>query len=247
MQINDSLWARCEVKTVDHVAVTTSDLKAVMRDYLGLPGSELVRGPGFNSSQNVDYAFIKTASGMMVEILGVRKNSPISEHVEKGGGAYHLCFSVEDLDKAILIAKENAAIEVVKPGEDDAFDGRRVAFLIHPDHGLFEFLETYPKDFKTNAEPVIESRKVLTRNVKNSNEAIDLTKRALTKLFPELKEDSEIESAEYDVTPGWGSFKHLQLFMEIEQQASVSFTADEITQINDFESLVENLKRKLEE
>ena len=32
---------------------------------------------------------------------------------------------------------------VVAAKSDDAFDGRRVAFLIHPAHGLFELVEAY--------------------------------------------------------------------------------------------------------
>lgn len=243
MNINDSFWLRCGVITIDHVAVTTGDLYAVLRDYLGLPGSELIRGPGVNTSQNVDFAFVRTASGMMVEILGVKEDSPITEHVEKGGGAYHLCFSVNNLDQAVQSARDNGAIQVVESREDDAFDGRRVSFLVHPDHGLFEFLESYPEKFQVKAQAISAPP---VREDHSNDDAKEIIKNIISKMFPELKSDTQIESAEYDVTPGWGSFKHLQLFMEIEQAANVSFTADEIAEILSFDALVDNLKRKLE-
>lgn len=245
MNIEESLWVQCGAKIIDHVAVTTRDIKKVLRDYLGLPGSELIRGPGYNSSQNVDYAFIRTCTGITIEILGVRDNSPINQHVESGGGAYHLCFAVDDLEKSIEVALNNGAIQVVEPRQDDAFDGRRVAFLLHHDHGLFEFLESFPKCFESNANSTI--------NKKNKNkdhegdESSEITKKVFFKLFPELTSTSEVETAEYDITPGWGSFKHLQLFMEVERLTKVSFTAEEIASIQSYQKLEEALKNKMAE
>lgn len=244
MKIEDSLWLKCGVKSVDHVAVTTRELPKVLRDYLAIPGSELLRGPGFNAAQNVDFAFVRLATGVVVEILGLRENSPISEHVERGGGAYHLCFTVDNLDHAVKAARENGAIEVVKPREDDAFDDRRVAFFMHSDHGLFEFLEAYPQEFAVASSTYIAKKPSIKTKVIDSGDAVQIVKQVFCKLFPNL---TDIENAEYDVTPGWTSFRHLQLFMEIEQLAGVSFTADEIVSIQSFDGLVQGLANKLEE
>ncbi|MDH5471994.1 MAG: VOC family protein [Gammaproteobacteria bacterium] len=247
MKIENSFWAACGVKTIDHVAVTTRNLSMVLKDYLGVPGSELLRGPGTNTSQNVDYAFVRLATGMVVEILGLKENSPITEHVENGGGAYHLCFTVTDMDHASAVAQDNGAIQVVKPREDDAFDGRRVAFFMHPDHGLFEFLDAYPKELSHGVAGYVSARASKKNKIEENIDSVQIIKQAFNKIFPELINDYDLQTAEYDVTPGWTSFKHLQLFMEIEQIAGVSFTADEIADIQSFNGLVNGLARKLEE
>ena len=247
MYIEDSFWTICGVRFIDHVAVTTRDLPAVLKDYLGLPGSELLRGPGINTSQNVDYAFVRLATGMVVGILGLKEGSPITEHVENGGGAYHLCFTVDDLEQATISALKNNAIQVVESREDDAFDGRRVSFFMHPDHGLFEFLEAYPKEIKLTTKVYASKKAPLKNKISGDEDSKQIVKQAFTKVFPDLSNNHDVENAEYDATPGWSSFKHLQLFMEIEQAAGISFTADEIAGIQDFNGLVEGLTRKLEE
>ena len=82
---------------------------------------------------------------MVVEILSPEKDSPIAGHVKRGGGPYHFCYAVPDMDAAIDAAQQNSAKVVVAPVPDVAFDGRRVAFLFHEAHGIFELVEAIPK------------------------------------------------------------------------------------------------------
>lgn len=130
---------------VDHIAVTTPHFEETIRDYLALPHARFTRGPGQNGSQNVRYAFVELERGMRVEILGLPSGgrSPIAPHVERGGGAYHLCYAVVDLELSITAAQTAGARLVVPPKPDPAFDGRPVAFLVHPAHGLFELVAAH--------------------------------------------------------------------------------------------------------
>ena len=98
---DESFWSRCGVVSIDHYAVTTRDLHATTKDYLDIPGTQLLREPSYNKSQNVDFSFVRLATGETIEILGAKDNSPITEHVSNGGGAYHICFVVDDIDFAI--------------------------------------------------------------------------------------------------------------------------------------------------
>jgi catechol 2,3-dioxygenase-like lactoylglutathione lyase family enzyme len=128
---------------VDHVAVTTRHFEQTVADYLSLPGTRIERGPGWNPTQRVDFAFVALGSGLTVEVLGLRPDveSPIEEHVRRGGGAYHLCYVVQDLDAALARVKEARGKVVVPPTPDVAFNGRRIAFFIHRAHGLVELVE----------------------------------------------------------------------------------------------------------
>jgi len=246
MITENALWKMCGVMTVDHVAVTTGDLGRVLQDYMSIPGSELLRGPGVNTTQNVDFAFVKLATGMVVEILGVKQDSPISEHVNNGGGAYHLCFTVEDLESAITCALEHGAIQVVKPREDDAFDGRRVSFLMHSDHGLFEFIEAMPKKIviRERSQTQYTTQPNIQSKVESDDDPLSVVEKVFLNLLPELAD--KMKDASYDVTPEWTSFKHLQIFMEIEQLSGAMFTAEEISSIQDFNGIVKALTKKLE-
>src|SRR5260221_149101 len=101
------LLARLGVLGVDHVAVTTRRFEDTLADYLSAPGSRLAKGPGWNPTQKVDYAFVALNVGLTVEILGFREGvqSPIEQHVRRGGGAYHLCFVVPDIEAALAEVK----------------------------------------------------------------------------------------------------------------------------------------------
>lgn len=241
----ESFWEKCGVLSIDHFAVTTNDLNAVIIDYLGLPGSSLLRGPGYNESQNVDFAFIKLSSGECIEILGLKVGSPISEHVSKGGGAYHICFIVEDIDLAINIAESEGAVLVTEPKVDEVFSPRRISFMMHPNHGLFEFLESYPKES-------IKPNKLKKNSPKNSNlnrinkkSLNSMTLEAFYNTFTSLKSDDQIFNASYESLAEWDSLKHLMLIMEIEKICQISFSASEISKVKSFSEIIETLKKKV--
>jgi catechol 2,3-dioxygenase-like lactoylglutathione lyase family enzyme len=135
--------AQLGILGVDHVAVTTRHFDQTVADYLSLPGTRIERGPGWNPTQRVDFAFVSLGSGLTVEVLGLRPDvdSPIEEHVRRGGGAYHLCYIVQDIDAALARVKEARGKLVVPPTPDVAFNGRRIAFFMHRAHGLVELVE----------------------------------------------------------------------------------------------------------
>ncbi len=256
LQAEGSFWKKCGVKSIDHIAVTTVDLNHVLHDYLGIEGCELLRGPGVNESQNVDYAFVRTSQGMTIEILGVRKNSPISEHVKKGGGAYHLCFLVNDLDDAVETAQKNGAVKIVGQREDDAFDGRRVAFLMHPEHGLFEFLEAYPSSSQISqtqafseaiSKPTSKNSDEFPVQVKGSSRiAEEIILKAFQTVFPDLTHKEVIEHAELGVTANWDSLHQLLLIMELEKLAQIKFTVNELAKITSYQKILTSLVKKID-
>jgi acyl carrier protein len=142
--VTSSWLADCGVLYLDHVAVTTPVFERTVGDYLGLPGARLLKGPGNNPTQKVTYAFIQLLGGPIVEVLGLQPDSPIGGHVRQGGGPYHFCYAVADLDASIGRACGAGARVIVPASPDVAFDGRRVAFLFHESQGLFEFVEALP-------------------------------------------------------------------------------------------------------
>jgi len=231
------MFSSLGVVSVDHYAVTTRDLITTLKDFLSIPNSKLLRGPGQNSAQNVNYAFVELNGMGVVEILSPLNNdSPIMNHINIGSGAYHLCYAVSDLDVAIQIAEQDFNSKlVVEPREDGAFDGRRVAFLVHPLHGLFELLEAYPSSFKAFIQ---NSHFTNQMSLSDNDELLDIYNRVMSTHEIDLNLVSMKQCAE------WDSFKHLLLIMEIEKKFEITISAQDMANLSSLNKIAFYLKGK---
>lgn len=232
----NAMFSALGVLHVDHYAVTTKDLIGTLKDFLSVPGAKLLRGPGENPAQQVYYAFVELNGMGVVEILApLDDHSPILGHLGSGGGAYHLCYAVQDIDKAIKVAEQDFGAKlVVAPRADGAFDGRRVAFLVHPNHGLFELLEAYP----------VDSIPVSHQSIKL--DVVDSKKDKLMEIYRSVIDSGRLD---YDGTnmascPEWDSFKHLMLIMEIEKQFEISIPASDMSTLDSLEKIESYLTNK---
>lgn len=232
----NAMFSALGVLHVDHYAVTTKDLMATLKDFLSIPGSKLLRGPGENPAQQVYYAFVELNGMGVVEILApLDDTSPIIGHLSSGGGAYHLCYAVQDIDNAIKVSEQDFGAKlIVAPRADGAFDGRRVAFLIHPNHGLFELLEAYPvNSIPVSSQPI---------NV----EVIDSKKEKLMVIYHSVIDNSSVDYELVSMAncPEWDSFKHLMLIMEVEKQFEVSIPASDMSKLDSLEKIENYLTNK---
>ena len=220
---------------VDHFAVTTPHFEETIRDYLALPHARFTRGPGHNGSQNVRYAFLELERGLRVEILGLPSEgeSPIAPHVDRGGGAYHLCYAVGDLESSIHAAQAAGARLVVPPKPDPAFDGRPVAFLVHPAHGLFELVAAYPTIHDGEAvglpAELAATAPMDAVDGTNHNKLVQVF-RAVLKTVPV----AEIPGARIETTNGWDSLAHIHLIMETERRFGIRLPMKDVTKLDSF-------------
>ena len=221
---------------VDHIAVTTPHFEETIRDYLALPHARFSRGPGHNESQNVRYAFVELERGIRVEVLGLplSGDSPIAPHVERGGGAYHLCYAVEDIEASIKAAQAIGAHLVVPPKADPAFDGRPVAFLIHPAHGLLELVAAYPaidarEPVALPATGSTASLSVPASDGTNHDKLMQVF-RAVLKAVPV----AEIPKAHIQTTKGWDSLAHIHLIMETERRFKIRLPMQDMAKLDSF-------------
>lgn len=231
---------------VDHVAVTTPDFAATVCEYLALPGARLIKGPGHNPDQNVSFAFIDVAPGFTIEVLGQPEGeaSPIATHVANGGGAYHICYAVADLERAIERAEGAGAHVVVPPRGDTAFSGRRVAFLMHAAHGLFELVEAYPA--LTGGTSSVDLRTGSTEAAsqgRSGREVRSELARVFIKVFSEI-EAGQVEYARLGETPGWDSLGHIKLMMQTEQQFEMRIPSQSFAKLTSFEALLRFIKTR---
>ena len=76
-------------------------------------------------------------------IAPLSEESPITAMLKKsgGGGAYHLCFETNDIDQALVHAKNNGCLIASPAVPAVAFNGRRIAWIYTPTRQLFELVE----------------------------------------------------------------------------------------------------------
>jgi catechol 2,3-dioxygenase-like lactoylglutathione lyase family enzyme len=103
--------------------------------------------PTIDEVQGVRCQFMKMGDGGLLELLEpYGDKSPIQRHLQKGGGLYHLCFEVDDLDLTLQRLRDTGdAIVVCEPVPAPAIDNRRVAFVVTTDRDLIEFVEAVRK------------------------------------------------------------------------------------------------------
>lgn len=233
---------------VDHVAVTTAEFETCLRDYLAMPGARISRGPGFNDQQMVRFAFVQLVDGFRVEILGLPEtgDSPIAAHVARGGGAYHLCYAVADIAASLEGAQAAGARVVVPPKPDPAHDGRPVAFLIHPAHGLVELVAAWPAmaglPTGSAATPVVSATVVVpvAAPAEAQPELVAAFRAVLRKLPAEAVTEARFGAAE-----GWDSLAHLQLVMEVERRLGIRIPTREMGNLTSFAAFAAHVEKAL--
>lgn len=126
-----------------HVAYTTRDLDEKAAELSKLLGFRPCGSPVLDPVQKVRIQFMESTDGSLVELLEPSGDkSPINNHLKKGGGLYHLCFEVDDLDATLEGLRDSGeAIVVCEPVPAPAIENRRVAFVVTSGRDLVEFLE----------------------------------------------------------------------------------------------------------
>lgn len=229
------------VEYVDHVAVTTPVFEQTVADFLALPRSRLVRGPGRNESQRVLYAFVQLDGGGVIEVLGPMPDTPISTHLQRGGGAYHICYAVTDLDAACRQAGVLGARQMSVPAPDPAFDGRRVVFLHHPAHGILELVESRPGAFAP-VPPRLPEGAIPVPEDPQPGDADQRLRRAFLEVLPRL-DPTEVQGAAFGTTAGWDSLAQLQLMGALEMEFQVTIPADDMASLTSFQAIQQYLRR----
>ena len=128
-----------------HVGVAVPSLDAATESLSTLFGYKVVSGPFDDPIQKVRVTFLAKAATEVAEIeliAPLSDDSPIQSMLKKsGGGAYHLCFSTNDIEAALSHAQSNGCVVVSPPVPAVAFQGRRIAWIYTPSHQLFELVE----------------------------------------------------------------------------------------------------------
>jgi methylmalonyl-CoA/ethylmalonyl-CoA epimerase len=126
---------------LDHTGFAVVDLEAAMslfRDTLDATLGPVVEDP----LQRVRLCFAEYDGGRVELIAPWGQESPVDRIIgERGGGTYHLCFEVDDLDAAFRRLRGRGFVPTGPPQPAVAFNGRRVVFMYDRTAHLIELVE----------------------------------------------------------------------------------------------------------
>lgn len=125
-----------------HIGIVVDDIERLRPFYIEMLGMEPLSSVVADPIQRVKVQFLGDASSVCLELIQpMGEGSPVSLFLNKGGGLYHMCFKVKDLDLFLVNVQSMGGIIAKGPDPALAFDGRRVAFVVFREVGLVEFVE----------------------------------------------------------------------------------------------------------
>ena len=125
-----------------HIGIAVRDIAKDPEDYqraLGIPLESRVFEDEF---QRVRIRFGWIEGSVLVEFVEpIGEASPVTRWVERGGGVYHVCYQVKNLEQEIDRACRAGGILVTRPCPAPALGNKRIAFVYTRGRNLVEFLE----------------------------------------------------------------------------------------------------------
>lgn len=127
-----------------HVGVAVRRLGDAIPMFESLFGYAMVSGPFDDPIQNVSVCFLSRGSGdPLIELVApLGANSPVDRSLKRGGGTYHVCYEVPEIEAAIehLISKDSLLVSPPAPAV--AFDMRPIAWLMTEPGLLVELVQS---------------------------------------------------------------------------------------------------------
>ena len=125
-----------------HVGMAVSSIARHAEQYQRSLGVRVTSEIIEDQAQKVRVAFAEVGPGVFIEFVEpLGDDSPITNILKRGGGPYHVCYLVPDIEAAIERVSQAGGRIVSGPTPARAFGGRRIAFVYTPDRSLVEFLE----------------------------------------------------------------------------------------------------------
>lgn len=127
-----------------HFGIAVSDMQKAIVLHESLFGQRVLSGPVDDPVSKVTVCFLASSEGdeFVVELVApLTADSPIRKILTTGGGAYHTCYEVDDLDTSLREARSLGCILLGQPLSAVAFGGRRIAWFYTPLRQLVEILE----------------------------------------------------------------------------------------------------------
>lgn len=129
---------------VDHVGIAVRSIEEALSHYENLLGFTREGSPVLVDRYGVRVVVLCNREGERVELVEpLSEESPVYRSLKKGkyGCVHHLCYRCTEIEKTLERAVDAGATIVSPPGPGGVHEDSVVAFVLHPDFGLTEFVE----------------------------------------------------------------------------------------------------------
>jgi methylmalonyl-CoA/ethylmalonyl-CoA epimerase len=127
--------------TLHHVGIAVPSIRSSAAYYRQALGIVVEGGIVEDEIQKVRVAFAPVGNGTYIEFVEpAGDDSPVRGVLKRGGGLYHVCYLVPDIDAAIESVRGAGGRLVSGPVPARAFNGRAIAWVYTPDRSLVELL-----------------------------------------------------------------------------------------------------------
>lgn len=130
--------------TVDHIGIVVTNISDALEYYSDLLGFFPQTERILVEDHDVSVQILTNDDGERVELVEpLSENSPAYKGLKKGkyGGVHHICYRCTDIHKTIERSTAAGCTVASPPAPGIVHGGQMVAFILHPDLGLTEFLE----------------------------------------------------------------------------------------------------------
>jgi methylmalonyl-CoA/ethylmalonyl-CoA epimerase len=126
-----------------HVGVAVMNLRNAIPVFENLFGYKVISGPFDDPIQKVSVCFLSRGEGdPAIELVApLGSDSPINRTLQKGGGAYHVCYQVPDIGAAICFLVEQGSYLLRGPVPAVAFGMKEIAWLVTKAKLLVELIQ----------------------------------------------------------------------------------------------------------
>jgi methylmalonyl-CoA/ethylmalonyl-CoA epimerase len=127
-----------------HVGFVVESIEASMPGFLRSLGATWNSEVFVDPIQKVKVVFLATRQeDTRIELVEPNADdAPVLKFLKQnGGGLHHLCYEVEDLERALQAMRSRGAFLAKRPQPAVAFGGRRIAWVLTAEKLLVEMLE----------------------------------------------------------------------------------------------------------
>lgn len=130
--------------SLHHIGFVVAEIRSSIQGFCASIGAVWNGSIYEDPKQKVKVAFLTTrpSQGQIELVEPATDDSPVTKFLrERGGGLHHLCYEVQDLERAVAAFKLKGLVIAKRPLPAVAFDGRRIAWVVTPEKLLLELLE----------------------------------------------------------------------------------------------------------
>jgi aminoglycoside N3'-acetyltransferase/acyl carrier protein len=239
---NTPFLSQIAVSHIDSIVITTVSIDRTLSEYLSLPDSHLLNGPDKNDFQHFNVALIRISTELKIKIISpLGDDSPLHKILSTSEKKYHICYAVDDIDTTINTALKTGAEYIFPLYSDPTLDNRKTVVLLHPTHGLVEFVETSPILSNPKTSYSNDTSEINNDSAKIERHKIDTIFRTL---MPTIT-ISDIYNASMINTPEWDSLMQIKIIMALELELKCTISSTTFEKLTSYKEISDWIKTKV--